>query len=264
MKTIRLISSVAFSAASLAASLHAQDFREIPVTPDPKEEPLTMERLYIEERAKEQQQRDHLPPIPDESPANPKTESEEIQRQMLDRIHQHMLLEQPKPEFQEAKQPDWVIGLGVEPLDPFVRDHLRLDENSGARVSLVAKDLPAAAAGIEINDIIVSANGRNITKVDELREIVDQSGKEGRPIAMIVVHQGERRPVVVIPKSTKPVEPPEEAGLDRPAPERPFAEFAKRLERQEKQIRELQKEVRRLRKELREDRDEDHDDHDHE
>lgn len=260
MKTIRLIPSVVFSAASLTASVQAQEFREIPVPPDSVEEPLTMERLFLEERAK--QQPDQMPPLPDEKPG-PVSESEQAQREMLDRIHQHMLLEQPKPEFQEVKQPDWIIGLGLEPLDPFVREHLRLEQGSGARVSLVAKDQPAAAAGIEVNDILLSANGKNITKVEELRAMVDHAGKEGRPIALIVIHHGERRPVVVMPKSTKPVEPPVEARPESPAPERPFAEFAKRLERQEKHIRELQKEVRRLRKELKDNRDED-EDRDHE
>lgn len=256
MKTIRLIPSVVFSVASLATSLHAQEFKEIPVMPDPKEEPLTMERLLKEEQAK--QHGSQLPPVPDEK-LPPQTDSEHLQREMLDRIHRHSLLDQAKPEFQQVKQPDWVIGLGVEPLDPFVREHLRLEKDSGARVSLVAKGLPAGEAGIEINDVIISANGKNITKVEDLREIVGHSGKEGRQITLLVVHRGERRPVILTPKSTKPPEPPVEVRPEGPAPERRFAEFAHRLDRQEKQIRELQKEVRRLKKELKEDRDEDQD-----
>jgi hypothetical protein len=256
MKTIRLIPSIVFSAASLATSLHAQEFREIPVKPDPAEEPLTMEKLFKEEQAK--QHEDRLPPIPDEHP-NPGTESDKVQLEMLDRIHKNMLLEQAVPELQKIKEPDWMIGLGLEPLDPFLREHLRIEKDSGARVSFVAKGQPASTAGIEVNDIIISANGKNVSKVEDLREIVDHSGKEGRPVALIVVHRGERRPVVVIPKSTRPPESPVEVRPEGSGPERRFAELANRLERQEKQIRELQKEVRRLRKELRDDQDQDED-----
>lgn len=212
-----------------------------------------MEKLFQEEQAKQHEH--HLPPGGDGNP-RPETESEKVQRHMMERIHRHMPPEQAKPEMQK---PDWIIGLGVEPLDPFVREHLGIGKDQGARVSFVVKELPAAAAGIEVNDIVLSANGKNITKVEDLRELVDQSGKEGRPISLVVVHQGERRSVAVVPKSTKPAEPPVEARPDTPRPERPFAEFAKRLERQEQQIEELQREVRRLRREPRKERNEDPD-----
>lgn len=247
MKTIRLIPSVVFSAASLAASLHAQEFREIPVMPDPKEEPLTMEKLFIEERKK--QEGDRLPPMADED-LKPELESEKVQRQMMDRIQQHMLLEQAKPEGMQ--KPDWIIGLGVEPLDAFVREHLGIDENTGAKVTVLGSNLPAEAAGIKPNDIVLSADGRKITGTEELREIVDACGKAGRPVSLELLRRGEKLTIAVTPRSTRKPEPPAEA-----RPERRFAEFVDRLERQEKQIRELQKEVRRLRRELKEERDDD-------
>ena len=248
MKTTPLIPSILFSVASLATSLHAQEFREIPVRPDPKEEPLTMEKLFKEEQAK--QHEDRLPPIPDED-LKPEVESEKVQRQMMDRIHQHSLQDQAGPAFQKAKQPDWIIGLGVEPLDSFVREHLGIDEGTGAKVTVLGTNLPAEAAGIKSNDIVLSADGRKITGTEELREIVDACGKAGRPVSLELLRRGDKLTIAVTPRSTRKPAPPAEA-----RPEHRFAEFVDRLERQEKQIRELQKEVRRLRRELKEERDE--------
>ena len=254
MKTIRLIPTVVLAAAPLILAAQAQEFREIPVAPDPQEEPLSMERLFKEAREKEA--RDAMPRQPDDG-RMPETESERAQRMMLDQVRREMMMpEKPEPQMREPK-PRWLIGISVVPLEPFIREHLGIEEGSGAKVSMVADNTPAAKAGIVVNDIILTADGRKVATIEEMKEIVEKCGKEGKAVTLEFLHHGNRRSVSLQPWGVEPR--PEEARRDNPNPDRRFAELAHRLERQERQIAELQKEVRNLRRQLNEDRDNDKD-----
>ena len=257
MKSIRPIPSVILAAAALVVSARAQEFREIPVAPDPEEKPLTMEQLFKEEH--EKAARDAMPKLPDDGRL-PETESEQLQRMMRDRVRREMMMpEKGNLQLQEARVPQWIIGISVVPLEPFIREHLGIEDGSGAKVSRVAYDTPAANAGIVVNDIILTADGRKVATIEELREIVEKCGKEGKAVPLEFLHRGERRSVSLQPRGVEPPQRPDEAHRDAPNPDRRFAELANRLERQERQITELQKEVRKLRKLLNEDRDNDED-----
>jgi len=257
MKSIRPIPSAILAAAALVVSARAQEFREIPVEPDPEEKPLTMEQLFKEEH--EKAARDAMPKLPDDGRL-PETDSEKLQRMMRDRVRREMMMpEKGNLPMQEARVPQWIIGISVVPLEPFIREHLGIEEGSGAKVSMVANDTPAANAGIVVNDIILTADGRKVATIEEMREVVEKCGKEGKAVALEFLHHGERRSVSLQPRSPKPPEAPDEARRDAPNPDRRFADLTHRLERQERQITELQKEVRKLRRLLNEDRDNDDD-----
>jgi hypothetical protein len=249
MKTIRLIATTALAGLSLATALHAQDIRDLEKLRD-AERPGTQDdweaqREMLQDRARREMM------FPDKV------------RQPLERRRAEMKLEELKqPDSQEIQVgPQWRIGVMVEPLDPFVRMHLGLPEDAGVRVSHVQEGEPAAQAGIEVNDIIVVAGDRKIGNLDALRDVVERSGKEGRPVALQIIHKGERKPVKVAPLGPKPERDSEEA---RPQPERdqgrPFVDIQRRLEHQEKMIQELRAELKRLRKQIEADEREDKDD----
>lgn len=257
---MKAIPTIILASASMALQAHAQEFREIPVQPDPVEEPLTMEQLLKEEIEKAA----GGPATRDEEGHPRLNEAEQELRRMHQQIRGKMMLQEAgKPSgIENPDGPRWLIGVAVEPVHPFVREHLGIEEGTGVRVTLVEPRLPAGKAGIVVNDLILAADGQKVTDLDGLKEIVAKCGKEGRSVPFEIVHRGERKTITLEPEGSRPEKLDRKEKREAPGPERRFAEMARRLDRQEKQISQLNKEVRKLRKQLeqdqeRENRDED-------
>lgn len=135
----------------------------------------------------------------------------------------------------------WRIGLTVEPIDAALRNHLDIPENSGAMVTRCIENGPAAKAGIKMNDIILSANGRPIASIEPLRESVETAAKAGKDLSLGVVTKGVRRTVVIKPDRPKP--PMDRPNADRTPP--PFSNhhdtppLESKLREQERMIRRM-------------------------
>ncbi len=235
MKTIKPISTVVFCTAALSFSARAQQG-------DPEEKPQpppAVQELF---------ERDPVPSPglePGDKPM-PQDESERMQRKILDRFRLEVQ-EAADPARQEFRESPWLIGISVVPIEPFIRAHLNLEEGVGARVSLVADDSPAARAGIAIDDIIVSADGQKISNLEGLKGAVEKSGKEGRPVSLEILHQGQRKTLSIQPRGPKPER---EASPQPQEPERRQNNLARRLSRQEKLIAELRGEIAELREKV--------------
>ncbi len=82
------------------------------------------------------------------------------------------------------------LGLAVRPL---TADEKREAELAGG---LVVEDVngPAARAGLQPGDVILSLNGKPVNTAEELRSLV---GKGGRTVALLVQREGARRFVAV-------------------------------------------------------------------
>jgi hypothetical protein len=158
-------------------------------------------------------------------------------RRMLDRdleTEAHHAGEAPRP------GPRWFVGLMVEPLPPFLREHLGLDADTGVRVSRVLPESPAARTGIQPNDIVTAANGRKIASLPDLKDAVEAAGKDAKPLKIEWLHRGQPKSAELQPKDLAP-EP--QAGT-------PPEGIQQQLDRQQREIDELRKEVRRLRARL--------------
>lgn len=201
------------------------------------------------------------PPEQEAPPHHPRRENPaaadgaRLERLFAQRLRQELKSLNPGEEEAPGEQaaPRWMIGVSVEPIEPFVRDHLGLPEGTGTRVSVVADGSPAANGGIEVNDIIISANQKPVDSLEALKEAVEQSGKDGSTLALEVLHKGERKTVSLEPMGPKPA--PAEEKADGPRPEDPardrrLAEMNRRLDRQQRQIEDLRKELTKLRKKL--------------
>lgn len=247
MKTMRPI-YILLLAASLALPAQAMEFQELPVNPDQDQEqrPLTKDQLFQLAQGR----------LIDEIQAADPGDLQMMQRLIQESGRNEMLLGMEHRHDHVDGGP-WVIGVMVEPIEPILREHFGIDEGTGARVSFVAEDKPAAKAGIKVNDIVVSADGQKISNLEQLRDVVTKCGKEGRPLSLEIIHKGKRQPVSI------QVENPRQAQELRPLqprePKFQFAELFRRMEHQEQQIRELQKEIRQLRKQVKEQAKEDED-----
>jgi membrane-associated protease RseP (regulator of RpoE activity) len=197
---------------------------------------------------------------------------DDLRKMLQDRSHQSLIEpEAPREHAHDHGQPEtgrpapetptWKIGLVGEPVAPFIREHLGLEENVGLRVVEVADGSPAARAGIEANDIIVSAGDKKISNLEELKEIVARAGREGQPFKLGWIHKGERKGAQLRPDGPPPpVERKQDKGdraeragdaPERPAMMRRMEEMARRMERQQREIEELRREIEKLKREAR-------------
>ena len=70
---------------------------------------------------------------------------------------------------------------------------------SGIRVATIEPSSPAAAAGIEAGDRIVSFDGVPVAGVDELHRLLDED-RIGRPSQLVVLRAGGVRQLTVVPR----------------------------------------------------------------
>jgi len=149
----------------------------------------------------------------------------------------------PKPAGELRSEPTWVIGLMVEPLEPFVRKHLGLEIDVGMRVVYVSASRPVAHSGIRVDDIIYKAGGTSLTSMADLLLAVDRAGRSGRPLKLQWLHDGERRDAELLP--VRRVDPPMPPRTIQPVPaakepEDPTLEFNRRQEKLDELLRELE------------------------
>jgi membrane-associated protease RseP (regulator of RpoE activity) len=89
-----------------------------------------------------------------------------------------------------GKQP--YLGIGVEPLSTALSSHLSgmVPKGEGLLVTQVAKDSPAAKAGLQANDILVRYGAQPLHSFQQLAELV-RDDKAGREIALSFVRGGK-------------------------------------------------------------------------
>lgn len=101
---------------------------------------------------------------------------------------------------QPSNQPS--IGVGLANLTPDVRQQLNLPRGvEGAVVANVNPDKPAAAAGIQTGDIIVSVNDQPVRNAHEVQTAVAQASKEGRKSVLLLIERGGDKTFVAVPFS---------------------------------------------------------------
>ncbi|MGV1757047.1 DegQ family serine endoprotease [Rhizobium sp. A22-96] len=101
---------------------------------------------------------------------------------------------------QPSNQPS--IGVGLANLTPDVRQQLNLPRSvEGAVVANVNPDKPAAAAGIQTGDIIVSVNDRPVRNAHEVQTAVVQANKDGRKSVLLLIERDGAKTFVAVPFS---------------------------------------------------------------
>ena len=98
------------------------------------------------------------------------------------------------------------LGVRVDDVDAGTAGELGLDEPRGAVVEGVEEDSPAAEAGLEEGDVIVTFDGDAVRSVAELVRLVRET-PAGRSVTVEVVRDGERRrlPVTVGERERRPL-----------------------------------------------------------
>ena len=88
------------------------------------------------------------------------------------------------------------LGIGVNEITPEAADAFGLDSTDGALVMNVQPGLPADKAGLRSGDIIVGADGKEITSTRELIDYVSSRGPDAK-VELDILRDGERQSVTV-------------------------------------------------------------------
>jgi membrane-associated protease RseP (regulator of RpoE activity) len=129
--------------------------------------------------------------------------------------NQFELLTQPA----DAGEPRPMIGVMSEPVSELLRKHLKLGIN-GVVVTGVPEKMPAAKAGIMKDDIILTADGKNITNPNDLAVVVKESAD--REFDVVLMRDGEKKTIRLKAKVTTPADLP---GTDIGSPNKNMGQF---------------------------------------
>lgn len=90
------------------------------------------------------------------------------------------------------------MGLAVEKLPEHLATHLskQLGGSQGLLVEDVADDSPADKAGIEPQDVVVSADGEKVSSPEQFVRMIRRD-KPGREVSLEIIHKGESKKVKV-------------------------------------------------------------------
>ncbi len=131
-------------------------------------------------------------------------------RQDRRRVRQPAQLEVPVPVAR------YWIGIRGESLPDALRAQLRIDEDEGVLIRAVTEGGPAAEAGVEQYDILLRANGKPVSMIQQLADVVGEQGELKGRITLDLLRAGKPKTLWV-----KPVERPmDEVLRQRPRRER--------------------------------------------
>lgn len=92
------------------------------------------------------------------------------------------------------------LGVDIATMDSNLAKELNISYAQGVWVKALDPDGSAARSGVEENDIITGINGKNVTTVPELQELIGRS-KVGEVVALTVARNGKEKQLSVKLKS---------------------------------------------------------------
>ena len=93
-----------------------------------------------------------------------------------------------------------MIGLGLADITPAVRQALNLPQGeTGTVVESIAPSKPAAEAGLQVGDVIVSVNQTAVKSASAAKAAISQAGKAGRKSVLLLVQRGDAQTYLAVP-----------------------------------------------------------------
>jgi serine protease Do len=92
------------------------------------------------------------------------------------------------------------IGVALADLTPDIRAQLGLSQKvEGAVIANVAPDKPAAKAGLQTGDIILSVNDKTVHDASEAKNAVADAAKTEKKSVLLLVQRGGNKTFVAVP-----------------------------------------------------------------
>ena len=106
------------------------------------------------------------------------------------------------------------LGVQIQAVSKEIADSLGLKKPSGALVARLVKDSPAEAAGLQVGDVILEFDGKDIVKMKELPRVVAAT-KTDKKADVVVWRNGERKTLEVEVGSGPDAEPVADSSSDQ-------------------------------------------------
>lgn len=100
-----------------------------------------------------------------------------------------------------ARQTDSSIGVELAAVGDVLRLHLGLGEGKGVVVTAVQEESPAAKAGIQKNDVLITLGDEEIAGLEGFRKSLEAAA-EKRQISIGLIRAGKKQSVEVAPRSS--------------------------------------------------------------
>lgn len=97
----------------------------------------------------------------------------------------------------------YYIGVTCQPVDEELAVHMGLSAHVGLVVKSVSPESPAARGGLEVDDIILNADDKELTTPDDLAQAVNQAGEAGRELSLSIVRDGKDVRITLKPEERK-------------------------------------------------------------
>lgn len=97
------------------------------------------------------------------------------------------------------------LGVELEDVNAEKTQTLRLKDAHGAVVTLIDHDAPAAQAGVQVNDVIVSLNGQKVENVAQFWQMFYQHSA-GQKVSMVISRNGDLQTLAVTLSDRRAVE----------------------------------------------------------
>ena len=110
------------------------------------------------------------------------------------------------------------LGVQIQTVTPELAEGLKLEEPSGALVTGVVEDGPAAASGLEVGDVILRFDGKDVTEMRDLPRMVAETDV-GKAVRVVVWRKGESRTLKVTLGLLEEEQPVLNASVESAAPE---------------------------------------------
>ncbi len=115
------------------------------------------------------------------------------------------------------------LGVSIRPITADLADHVGVPVRGGVLVMEAHRDTPAAKAGLEPGDVILSFAGRPVTTTRELQEVVERSAP-GAEQEIEILRDGERMTLTVTLESmAEDFSPQPDISRRAPAPEEGYS-----------------------------------------
>ncbi len=84
------------------------------------------------------------------------------------------------------------LGISPQEVSPELAEALRLESTEGVLVAKVEDNTPADRAGLEVEDVIVEFDGKEVTSVQKFRIVVAET-PPGKEVKIVIVRNGRRK-----------------------------------------------------------------------
>jgi S1-C subfamily serine protease len=88
------------------------------------------------------------------------------------------------------------LGVRVGPVDPVLRNHLKLGEGAGIVVQEVIKGSPAETAGLQVHDILQKLDDQLLVNSEQLATLISRH-KKGDTLSLAIIHEGSPKTIQV-------------------------------------------------------------------